>query len=179
MNPLIYALMYNDQEALKLQTNLIAHAVRDELEDFHVKHLTDAQMKELNPLIRNAIYNSLFAMANVEKHEECAKIIEWHLMAIPPYWEAPKLNDHFEKVNKVILNRKPIFKAAFLNEQYQLGNIKYLPAQSLIRLIMAFDYKGIKEEERSRYKDKIVNALKKEGYKYDFGMDGYTKAFWE
>lgn len=179
MNPFIYSLMYNDQDAIKLQTNVIAHAVRDELEDFHVKYLTDVQMKELNPLIRNAIHNILFAMANVEKHEECAKIVEWHIRAIPPYWETPVLNDHFRKADEEILNRKPIFKSVFLNEQYQVGNIEYVPALSLLRPIMTFDYKGIKEEERSRYKDKIVNALKKEGYKYDFRLDGYKKAFWE
>jgi len=38
-----------------LLAKLIAAYVRNNIEDFHCKYLTDAQMKELNPLIRNAI----------------------------------------------------------------------------------------------------------------------------
>lgn len=38
---------------------LIAIAVRNEMEDFHCEHLTDSQMKELNPIIRNAIVTAL------------------------------------------------------------------------------------------------------------------------
>ena len=33
----------------------IAMVVRDAMENFHHKHLSDEQMKELNPTIRNAI----------------------------------------------------------------------------------------------------------------------------
>lgn len=33
----------------------VAIVVRNALEDFHAKYLTDAQMAELNPIIRNAI----------------------------------------------------------------------------------------------------------------------------
>jgi hypothetical protein len=39
----------------------VAMAVRNEMENFHVKHLTDSQMAELNPIIRNAIYTALYA----------------------------------------------------------------------------------------------------------------------
>lgn len=31
--------------------------VRNEMEDFHVKYLSDAQMKELSPIIRQAIFD--------------------------------------------------------------------------------------------------------------------------
>ena len=39
----------------------IAIVVRNAMEDFHCKHLSDEQMKELNPIIRNAIYTALYA----------------------------------------------------------------------------------------------------------------------
>jgi len=31
------------------------------MEDFHCRHLSDEQMAELNPIIRNAIYTALYA----------------------------------------------------------------------------------------------------------------------
>lgn len=37
----------------------VAYYVRNSIEDFHVKYLSDKQMRELNPLIRNAIYTFL------------------------------------------------------------------------------------------------------------------------
>lgn len=37
----------------------VAYYVRNGIENFHVKYLSDEQMKELNPLIRNAIYTFL------------------------------------------------------------------------------------------------------------------------
>ncbi|MCL1986465.1 MAG: hypothetical protein FWG64_00625 [Firmicutes bacterium] len=40
-------------------TLLIALHVRNSLEDFHVKNLSDAQMKELNQITRQAIYEGL------------------------------------------------------------------------------------------------------------------------
>ena len=44
---------------LNFRAKVIASYVRDNMEDFHCKHLSDSQMKELNPLIRNAIYTAL------------------------------------------------------------------------------------------------------------------------
>lgn len=38
---------------------LISMYIRNEMEDFHEKHLSDEQMKELNPIIRQAVYNIL------------------------------------------------------------------------------------------------------------------------
>jgi len=32
------------------------------MENFYVAHLTDTQMRELNPIIRNAVYTALHAM---------------------------------------------------------------------------------------------------------------------
>jgi hypothetical protein len=47
--------------------NFIAMVVRNAMEDFHCQHLTDDQMKELNPIIRNAICTALHAFNNYEK----------------------------------------------------------------------------------------------------------------
>lgn len=37
----------------------VAMLVRNALEDFHVEHLSDAQMKQLNQITRYAIYDAL------------------------------------------------------------------------------------------------------------------------
>ena len=42
----------------------MAMVVRNAMEDFHCEHLTDDQMKELNPIIRNAICTALHAFTN-------------------------------------------------------------------------------------------------------------------
>lgn len=40
---------------------VLAMVVRNAMEDFHCRHLNDEQMKELNPIMRNAIYTGLQA----------------------------------------------------------------------------------------------------------------------
>lgn len=94
----------------------IAMVVRNAMEDFHCEHLTDEQMRELNPIIRNAIYTALHASANVGTSEGADKFVEFQISLIPRYWEEPKLLDdyveteaHFKKkaTKKEPRRRKP------------------------------------------------------------------------
>jgi hypothetical protein len=50
------------QTSLQQWTNIVAVNVRNRMENFHCQHLTDDQMKELNPIIRNAIYEALHGL---------------------------------------------------------------------------------------------------------------------
>jgi hypothetical protein len=43
------------EESLKAFSTYIAMCVRNAMENFHCAHLSDEQMSELNPIIRNAI----------------------------------------------------------------------------------------------------------------------------
>jgi len=61
---------------------LIAAVVRNAMESFHCKYLSDAQMKELNPIIRNAIYTAL-----VKLDEDPTKMGAYYEQFIPDYWE--------------------------------------------------------------------------------------------
>lgn len=65
-----------------LQAKLIASYVRNNIENFHADYLSDDQMKELNKLIRNAIYTALVdiddALMNVYLHS---------IVYVPNYWE--------------------------------------------------------------------------------------------
>lgn len=61
--------------------------VRNAMEDFHTKHLSDEQMRELNPIIRNAIYTASYAFDNMHHSDKAEQYIMYHMSMIPPYWE--------------------------------------------------------------------------------------------
>ncbi|MEA3397132.1 MAG: hypothetical protein U9R05_06685 [Chloroflexota bacterium] len=69
----------------------IAQVVRNEMEDFHVEHLTDDQMRELNPIIRNAIYTALYAMEQAAAGSQAARSYVAFNLHWPDYWEPPEL----------------------------------------------------------------------------------------
>jgi hypothetical protein len=73
----------------------IAMVVRDAMEDFHVKYLTDEQMAELNPIIRNAIYTALRANADADDNEYSLMYVNSNLETIPRYWEPPELDEGY------------------------------------------------------------------------------------
>jgi hypothetical protein len=47
------------QNGLKSQSKIISIVIRNAMENFHSNHLSDEQMKELNPTIRNAVYTAM------------------------------------------------------------------------------------------------------------------------
>lgn len=61
----------------------IAAYVRMNIEDFHSEHLSDKQMKELNPLIRNAI----FSFWEDWDSGRIGKIWGVRMLNCPEYWE--------------------------------------------------------------------------------------------
>lgn len=83
--------MTNDEQ-LKASAKYIAMVVRNEVEDFHCAYLTDDQMRELNPIIRNAIYTALFNVSQAALGVTALKaFVDFHMRTIPRYWEEPKL----------------------------------------------------------------------------------------
>jgi hypothetical protein len=84
---------------------LVAMAVRNEMEDFHCKHLSDAQMKELNPIIRNAIVTALYADRNYSEDEASYEWVNFQLKLIPQYWEEPELTEDFRDLVKSLRRR--------------------------------------------------------------------------
>ena len=65
------------------------------MEDFHTKHLSDEQMKELNPIIRNAIYTALYAYYKQEESSKAKEFVSYNLSMVPEYWEEPELLGEF------------------------------------------------------------------------------------
>ena len=70
----------------------IAMTVRNFMEDFHCVHLSDAQMAELNPIIREAIITALrdWEQATETMSPRAVEKFGWTVMMIPDYWEIPK-----------------------------------------------------------------------------------------
>ncbi len=73
----------------------IAMVVRNAMEDFHCEHLTNDEMKELNPIIRNSICTALHAFNCYEQSDAAARFVDFNLHMIPPYWELPELLDDY------------------------------------------------------------------------------------
>ncbi len=78
-------------QEMKDYAKYIAIVVRNAMEDFHCKHLSDEQMKELNPIIRNAIYTGMYIHENQGKTDALNFFVNYHRLSIPKYWEEPEL----------------------------------------------------------------------------------------
>ncbi len=77
---------------------VIAMSVRNAMEDFHCANLTDEQMKELNPIVRNAVYTALYAWAHRDSEQWCDKYLTFQMRCIPDYWEEPELLESAKKL---------------------------------------------------------------------------------
>jgi hypothetical protein len=84
-------------DCLRMQATYVAIVVHKAMADFHLKHLSDEQMKELNPVIRNAIFTALYAEETLCQSERSKEFVKYHWELIPPYWEEPELLSGFEK----------------------------------------------------------------------------------
>ncbi|MDP1834667.1 MAG: hypothetical protein Q8K75_01950 [Chlamydiales bacterium] len=97
----------NKQDFLKLDTItktslIIAMYLRNELEDFHSKHLSDSQMMELNPIIRQATYNILTYLELAGGGDIAAqRVIDFQMILIPDYWELPSKDSPREYLDEV------------------------------------------------------------------------------
>ncbi len=125
------------KEALQTWAKVIAMHVRNKMEDFHSQHLTDDQMKELNLIIRNAIYETLrqlFFLKKGTKKQRLVAIqnIHYLFLTLPDYWEAPDLTeeeradeDKLAKMemtkNMKLLGGERSLKAMMELFQHQLG----------------------------------------------------------
>ena len=82
-------------EADQKLANYIAMVIRNAMEDFHCEHLSDDQMEELNPIIRNVICTALHAFNSYEKADAAARFVDFNFCMITSYWEPPKLLDEY------------------------------------------------------------------------------------
>jgi hypothetical protein len=105
--------------SLQVWAKIIAMHVRNEMEDFHCAHLSDAQMKDLNPIIRNAIYATLRQLYFLKKGTNKQRLVAVQgihhlLLMVPEYWEAPELTreqraEEDEFADKDMVRRMTLF----------------------------------------------------------------------
>ena len=72
-------------ETIHKTTMLVSVSVRNHMEDFHCAHLSDEQMKELNPIIRQGVLHGLLACNDLNRNAE----LNWLNLCVPIYWEKP------------------------------------------------------------------------------------------
>ena len=80
--------------------NYIAMVIRNAMEDFHSEHLTDDQMKQLNPIIRNAICTALHAFNSYDQSDAAATFVDFNMRMVPSYWEPAELLDDYVQMWK-------------------------------------------------------------------------------
>ena len=91
----------DDMSYLQYLAVFVAIVIRNAMEDFHHEHLSDEQMKELNPIIRNAIYTALHAQEQGAKGSKAAiSFIEYSARMVPAYWEKPELLEDYTQLQK-------------------------------------------------------------------------------
>jgi len=82
-------------EDMKDMATFIAVVVRNAVETFHTKHLSDAQMSELNQIVRDSAFTALHAARLRGASETARAWRDYQLEHIPPYWESPELLDGY------------------------------------------------------------------------------------
>ncbi|HXB40060.1 MAG TPA: hypothetical protein VNZ49_05925 [Bacteroidia bacterium] len=176
MNQLfLHTLLNDNQKMLKHFCKIVAFSVRDQIEQFHIDHLSDAQMKELNPKIRNGIYDALFALTNYSKHKKAKDFVDLWNISIPDYWEDPKLCNELKKCLAESKKLKDIqFKSEFLNQQLRLNNIYPDEITRCIKIKTSFDFIEV-SGDKHKHRNKISSQLRREGYYFIPGIDGYMK----
>ena len=94
----------NDQHPPELSdetrqlASYVAMVVRNAMENFHHEHLSDDQMKQLNPIVRDAVCTALHAFQNYDRAPEAKRFVDYNLRMIPRYWEAPELLDGYVRM---------------------------------------------------------------------------------
>lgn len=94
-----------EDKDIKEIAKFVAMVVRNTMEDFHIKHLKDKQMKELNPLVRNGIYTALYLLFK-NKDGKYDKLVNWTTLMIPDYWEEPELTKDSKEAIKMLEEKK-------------------------------------------------------------------------
>lgn len=84
----------------------VAMAVRNAMESFHHDHLTDEQMAELNPIIRNAIATAYYALRHMED-PRCESFVNFQNRLIPDYWELPEITSDLRDSRGALIAPRP------------------------------------------------------------------------
>lgn len=171
----IKLLAASDQAGMKIISQIVALSVRNNIENFHVRYLSDSQMKELNPLIRKGVYEALFTLANYNNNVYCQEWINYLARSIPSYWEEPELDKALKEIRDGIPPYVEIdFDSPFLNEQFKLGNLFYNARTGCIEIKPSYEFEDVIGNPH-KHRNKISARLRRERYSYMRGLCGYIR----
>ena len=125
--------------------------------------------------MRQAIYNTLIAFANYNTNAFFREFIDFHIHAIPDYWEDPELYPSLKKALLESPQKRDInFQSAFLNEQMATGNLFLSERTGCIEILPSYDFNNV-PGDKHKHRNKISAQLRKEGYVYLPALCGYIK----
>ena len=87
----------DDDQGRRCFSRCLAIVVRNAMDEFHSKYLSDEQMAELNPIIRNAIYTATYALNHMHRSKKAEQYVMYHMSMIPDYWEDCELLTDLEE----------------------------------------------------------------------------------
>lgn len=90
-------------EEQRITLSLSMH-IRNKLEDFHVAHISDRHMPELNSTIRYAVHEFLTDMT--------PEVLGWLAMMVPDYWEVSGADPRPVFAGEFLWEGKPFPKQA-------------------------------------------------------------------
>lgn len=102
-------------DPLQRETLILAMIVRNGLEDFHVQHLSDSQMKDLSQIVRQSLFDGLSLIAHIRSLKENAapeaiRALAFEISLIPDYWEIPEsTSEGFVDYNPEEQYRRPVW----------------------------------------------------------------------
>ena len=111
----------------------IAKVIHEAMDDFQSKHLSDDQMKELDSIIRKAIYTALYASKNYLQSSAAKAFVTVNLSSIPKHWEEPKPLDSYRRLED--FHKEKRFQDSTTNEVTS-------PTKSKDGLIETMKYRG-------------------------------------
>ena len=76
----------------------ITAVISNNIQDFQAEHLSDAQMAELNPLIKNSIYTALHSLFKDDRTAIDDQFVETNSATIPDDWDDPTLVKNYTKL---------------------------------------------------------------------------------
>lgn len=88
------------KEETRALAKYIAMVVRNAMEDFHCEHLSDKQMRQLNPVIRNGICSALHAWLAYDEYENAREFVKDATLMVPGYWEEPDIDPYLKRRSK-------------------------------------------------------------------------------
>ena len=72
---------YNEEamEGMRDYAKYIAIVIRNAMGDLHYRHLSDVQMEELNPVVKNAVCTAIYAFESRKLSRACEGFGDFHL----------------------------------------------------------------------------------------------------